>query len=59
MPATDEEALEYLPDREEIRGIYLCRRGVGESIVDALTHTFELFLEVKGEIPHEDTTTPH
>jgi hypothetical protein len=48
IPTTDEEAYECLPQDElgNIKGTYQCRRGMGETIVEALASTHQVYIEI-------------
>lgn len=41
FPSTDEEALQYLPDHPSARGLYECRRELGDTITEAMIATLE------------------
>jgi hypothetical protein len=45
MPSGDDEALMYLPQYPTISALYLARRELGDSVVDAMATTLRAILE--------------
>jgi len=49
---TDEKAREYIPQIAPAQGIYECRRGLGDTVLEAMLYT--LTACVKASKNHED-----
>lgn len=41
LTATDEQALDYLPQNENAKGMYECLRAMGKSVPDAMIYVLE------------------
>jgi len=59
LPQTDEEVAVWFKENYNyyvgkcLYGIYRCRRGKGETLLDAYLHTLETFIEVCIKIKNE------
>lgn len=47
MPATDADALDYLPQHPAAKGLYLCRRELGDTIAEAMTAVLEAVVKAR------------
>lgn len=65
IPKTDEEVIIWIKKTysdltaRNLIGIYQCRRGKGETLLDAYQHTLEIYIKICNQIKNERNANTH